>query len=762
MNFLKILLILLACAPFARAAAPAAPTNFTVTALGTNAFLLKWKDNSKNETGWEIGAIIGKSPRPPRFALVPTADLTSYIAVTNDLTGRVVSFQLRAYNGTAGAEVFSQPTPVVSVKALSPSVFNTPTNLKATAVDDGRIRLAWTDNSTSEAGYQIEFRKGAAAWKLLGTTGPDKKFNLITGGWEELTTYTFRVRGVRNGIPNLTAFSNTATVKTPAFRAPSGLTATLSGEGDIALKWIDRSSLETGFEIESKAGTADFRKLGDVGANVRSTTPITGFSFDTVHQFRVRGFRTVGSVRKYSPYSNLVSVKTPKLAAPSGLTAEVLSDSTVRLKWNHVSARESGFEVQFRETGAPDFATAGTTAANDLDLDVSGLASARSYEFRVRAFDFFTYSDFSGNAQGKTKEGLISSLKPPILVNQRFLYQILSSLPASVTGVTVTGLPTGLTFDAATNTIRGTVTSAGNYSATITITFSDGSTSVRTLNLSTISRGPVALSGFPSVSVASGTSKNVAFDGKFADPDTPSAVRVNTNLGSFDVILFPDATPYTVDNFLKYVDNDLYQDMFFHRAPPGFVVQGGGFKHTAADGFTRVPTYPAVVNEPGLTNIRGTVAMAKLPDLPNSATSQFFVNTGNNAVNLDAQNGGFTVFGRVADPGMQVVDQIASLPVNDYNITLPGGAVSFDDVPVNAASAPADLDPAQLVKVSSVTDVPILSYSVTSANPAVATAAIAGGEVVITGVAAGSTTVEVKATDLDGLSVTRTIAVTVP
>jgi cyclophilin family peptidyl-prolyl cis-trans isomerase len=217
-----------------------------------------------------------------------------------------------------------------------------------------------------------------------------------------------------------------------------------------------------------------------------------------------------------------------------------------------------------------------------------------------------------------------------------------------------------------------------------------------------------------------------------------------------------------VDNFLKYVDEDLYQDMFFHRAPPGFVVQGGGFKHTAAGGFAQVPTYPAVVNEPGLTNIRGTVAMAKLGGDPNSATSQFFVNTGNNAANLDAQNGGFTVFGRVADPGMQVIDQIGALPTGNYTVSLPVGDITLTDLPVNVASAPAVLDPAQLVKVSSVTDVPILAYTVTSADPAVATAVISGGEVVITGVAAGSTTVEVKATDLDGLSVTRSIAVTVP
>jgi cyclophilin family peptidyl-prolyl cis-trans isomerase len=764
MFLLRISAILLFAATLAGAAAPAAPTNFTVKPLGTNAFLLKWKDNSKNETGWEISAIIGKSPNPPRFTLIPVKDIQSYVVVTNDLTNRTVSFRLRAYNGPAGAEVLSKPTPVVTVKALPQSIFKDPTNLTVSAVDDGRIRLKWKDNSTSENGYQIEFRKGnKGKWKSFGTTGPDMKFNLVLSLFESGTSYSFRVRGVRNStLPNLTAYSNVATVTMPEFRGPLGLTATQSGEGDIALKWTDRSSHESGFELETRLGTGTYRKLGDLSANTISTTPITGFALDSNHQFRIRAFRLDGSTRIYTPYSNVLSVMTPKLAAPAGLAVNALSDSKVKLTWNHVSARESGFDVQYRRLGETEFTTANFNPANDFVLELSGLDSVTTYDFRVRAYDLSSYSNFSGTVRVTTKNGLTSSLKPPILANQRFLYQILASNAGAITNVTVTGLPAGLTFDSATRTIRGTVTSSGNYSATITITYSDGSTSVRTLNLATITRTPVSLSSFSTVNVAAAAQKTVSVDGKFADFDTPSAVRVSTNLGPFDIILFPDATPFTVDNFLKYVDADLYQDMFFHRAPPGFVVQGGGFKHTTAGGYARISTYPAVVNEPGLTNIRGTVAMAKLPNDPNSATSQFFVNRANNAGNLDSQNGGFTVFGRVADPGMTLIDQIGTLPISDYTINVGGNDILFEDFPVNAASAPVTPNPAELVKVSSVTDVPILTYTVTSQNSAVATAVLNGTNVVITGVATGSTTIEVKATDLDGLHVTRSIPVTVP
>jgi cyclophilin family peptidyl-prolyl cis-trans isomerase len=76
-------------------------------------------------------------------------------------------------------------------------------------------------------------------------------------------------------------------------------------------------------------------------------------------------------------------------------------------------------------------------------------------------------------------------------------------------------------------------------------------------------------------------------------------------------------------------------------------------------------TNPAVTNEPVYSNVRGTIAMAKLGNDPNSATSQWFINLANNAANLDDQNGGFTVFGEVT-AGMDVVDAIAALPLYDF------------------------------------------------------------------------------------------------
>ena len=143
-------------------------------------------------------------------------------------------------------------------------------------------------------------------------------------------------------------------------------------------------------------------------------------------------------------------------------------------------------------------------------------------------------------------------------------------------------------------------------------------------------------------------------------------VEFQTVMGNFEVNLYDNNTPQTVTNFLEYVNNGDYTSSVIHRSAPGFVIQGGGFVYNMALPLGEVPTRPAVVNEPVYSNVRGSIAMAKVGGNPNSATNQWFFNLANNAGNLDFQNGGFTVFGEVVGNGMDVVDAIAALPVYDF------------------------------------------------------------------------------------------------
>ncbi len=142
---------------------------------------------------------------------------------------------------------------------------------------------------------------------------------------------------------------------------------------------------------------------------------------------------------------------------------------------------------------------------------------------------------------------------------------------------------------------------------------------------------------------------------------TPDRVRLSTTLGDMVFELVDDA-PITTANFLQYVTDGFYNGTIFHRVVPGFVIQGGGF---LPGNVQPAGLRPPIQNEfsPDRSNVRATVAMAKLGGNPDSATSQFFVNLADNSANLDNQNGGFTVFARVIE-GMDVVDAIAAVPLN--------------------------------------------------------------------------------------------------
>jgi cyclophilin family peptidyl-prolyl cis-trans isomerase len=172
-----------------------------------------------------------------------------------------------------------------------------------------------------------------------------------------------------------------------------------------------------------------------------------------------------------------------------------------------------------------------------------------------------------------------------------------------------------------------------------------------------------------------------------ASPDYPTIVRMTGGMGEFDIQLLDTTTPKTTANFLGYVQRGDFSNSIIHRSVPEFIVQGGGFRLRTNE-IAAVPTLAPVTNEPFFSNVRGTVAMAKLGNNPHSATSQWFINLSDkNADNLDDQNGGFTVFGVVLGNGMVVADAIASLPRYDATKDL-GGA--FGELPLRNPSLDVD------------------------------------------------------------------------
>lgn len=138
-----------------------------------------------------------------------------------------------------------------------------------------------------------------------------------------------------------------------------------------------------------------------------------------------------------------------------------------------------------------------------------------------------------------------------------------------------------------------------------------------------------------------------------------SLVVLETSVGKITLRLFPDKAPITVENFLKYVRAGHYNATIFHRVMPRFMIQGGGMDANLRERPTRPPIKNEATN--GLSNKRGSVAMARTND-PDSATAQFFINVEDNGrLDYGPGSAGYAVFGEVIE-GMAVVDRIVSVP----------------------------------------------------------------------------------------------------
>ncbi len=238
---------------------------------------------------------------------------------------------------------------------------------------------------------------------------------------------------------------------------------------------------------------------------------------------------------------------------------------------------------------------------------------------------------------------------------------------------------------------------------------------------------------------------------------TGQIVEMRFDEGVVNIEMLSDVAPLNVENFLSYVDDNTFDNTVIHRSIDDFVIQGGSF--TATLPVESVVTRDPVVNEFSLSNLRGTLSMAKLPDLPDSATSGYFINMANNSEILDTQNGGFTVFARVIGTGMDVADAIHAIPT--YSLTLDNSGFPYDDFPLGG-TASDDITVEFMVELETarrVTPLPnsdgspsMVSFSASSSAPEVADVSFDGSILIVTpGVTGlGSATISLTATDTNG------------
>jgi cyclophilin family peptidyl-prolyl cis-trans isomerase len=332
------------------------------------------------------------------------------------------------------------------------------------------------------------------------------------------------------------------------------------------------------------------------------------------------------------------------------------------------------------------------------------------------------------------------------------------------------GVSTTTTSDASGNYSFGNVTLAPGADS-FTVRATDAAGNVSELNTFLVHEIPL---GSPSnalpENVQHGATNIVDLSGIFVDPNLAnSQVRLNTTAGVINLQLFDAQAPQTVANFFNYVATGRYTNDIFHRLVAGFVLQGGGFTFHADPGrITTVPTDPSIQNEfnTNLPDSPGTIAMAKLPGNANSATSQFFFNLGDNSQSLGASNdGGFTVFGKVMSGADQrIINTLAAFPVVNESAT----NSAFNTLPLRnfSGSFPASATAANLAMITSASIVrrtDTLTYTILSnSNTSVVDATIsAQHRLRLRGLAAGTATITVQATDSFGSTATATFTVTV-
>jgi len=472
-------------------------------------------------------------------------------------------------------------------------------------------------------------------------------------------------------------------------------------------------------------------------------------------------------------------------ATPTNVVAYAPSQDQVNLSWVDV-ATDASYEVQRDEDPGEEGENWVTVATLVPGSEVARIAASSSAEQTVR----YRVAAVKGEDQSAWVEASVAkpagSLNVGINIEGAearagipFTFQI------AVSGVAIfdfiaSGLPTGVTLNPGTGWISGTIANEGVYRCFIGVEFDGGKKfeQVKYIRVLPAASTPVvATPGFtiPPLDVDELVSFNI--NGVFRDPVRDKGVLISTLGESIILALHDKATPKNVTNFLRYVNRSDYSNSYLHRSVPNFIIQGGGarpaFTGASPTQWANIPVDAAVPNEPGISNRRGTMAMAKLGGSPDSATSEWFISTADNQSNLNFQNGGFSVFGEVVGSGsMGIAQALNNLPTSSSTtyqaqITNASGSflsgVSIDSIPVLQNPPLATPTANTFVRIDSITEVEPVAITIASITPSsILAAAVFGTDLVVQSRGpSGVATLTLRATNLDGNSVTFPVRVEV-
>jgi gliding motility-associated-like protein len=366
--------------------APAAPSNLSASASTASSIDLIWKDNSSNENGFEIGRSINGTS----FTVIDTipANSTSFIGYVSEGLSQNTTYYYRVR--ALGSSNFSHSVYTNTAQATTKvSLISPPTGAEATALSHTQVRVAWTDNSNDETGFQIEQSLNGTSFTLVKTVAAGVTADTLSG-LNPVTKYYYRIRAT--GTPINSSYTNIVEVTTPVDPAwpltPSGLSASAATNTEISLTWQDNSNNETGFRIERSLNGTVFTSIDTVNADVVNFNDV-GLTHSTKYYYRVQSINASGAYG-YTNIADATTLVDPALpVAPTALTATATSHTAINLTWTDplTSANannETGFQIE-RSLNGTAFTLLTTTAADVTAYSDNSLTPTTKYYYRVRA-----------------------------------------------------------------------------------------------------------------------------------------------------------------------------------------------------------------------------------------------------------------------------------------------------------------------------------------------------------------------------------------
>lgn len=322
------------------------------------------------------------------------------LALTYDLTVSGGTFELELVKGTRGQAVLSAFS-LVPAGSPAPVAPATPSNFAATPASPTSVALSWSDISGLETAFAIERSVDGGQTFVPLVTLPANVTAYVDASAMPGGTYHYRVRALSDAGGGPSNWSTVASATTPpdvgqpgAPAAPSNLAAQPVGPTSVDLSWTNNAGNDTGMIVERAVNGGAFATLATLPANSTSHRDDTAAA-GTAYAYRVRAANAAGT----SAASNEAAATTPGVApaAPSNLSATVISGTEVKLGWSDNSDDETGFVIE-RATDGGTFEHVATTVAGATEHADKSVTVGQTYVYRLRAANGFGSSDPSNTA----------------------------------------------------------------------------------------------------------------------------------------------------------------------------------------------------------------------------------------------------------------------------------------------------------------------------------------------------------------------------